>query len=101
MGTKWKNPLVWLRGFIASFITGGAGGVSAAVVAMGLTPGQYNFQEGFKNVIAMFIGVFVVSGFIGGCAYLQKSPLPELEEEQTTITVKEQVTITSETKANT
>lgn len=81
--TRWKNPLVWFRGLLAGFIGGGAGAVSSAVIAIGKTPKEYNLDDGLGNVLFLMFGSFVVSGALNAFAYLQKSPLPELEEFET------------------
>ena len=83
MSTRWKNPLVWLRGLMAGFIGGGAGAVSSAVIAIGRTPHVYNLGDGLWNVLSLMFGTFLVMGLINAFAYLQKSPLPELEEYDT------------------
>lgn len=83
--TKWKNPLVWLRGLVAAFVGGGAGAIASGFISVAQTPQQYNFNDGWKNLVVMIVGTFVLSGTVTAAAYLQKSPLPELEEVNTTI----------------
>lgn len=89
MGTKWKNPIVWLRGLLAAFIGGGAGAVASGFIAVAQTPEQYNLNAGMDNLLRMMGGTFIVSGILMAAAYLQKSPLPEIVEEDTTFIDKE------------
>lgn len=84
MGTRWKNPLVWFRGLLAAFIGGGAGAVASGFISVAQTPKEYNFQDGFHNLLVMIAGTFIVSGITHATAFLQKSPLPELEEDNNT-----------------
>lgn len=81
--TRWKNPLVWFRGLLAGFIGGGAGAVTSGFMSVALTPDQYNLKGGLSNLLTMIFGTFAVMGVINAFAYLQKSPLPELEEFDT------------------
>ncbi len=59
----------------------------------GQTPEKYNFSSGLHNLLVMVFTIFIVNGIIMAFAYLQKSPLPELEETETTVTVKQTTTI--------
>ncbi len=93
MGKKWKDPLVWFRGLVAAFIGGGAGAVVAGVIVTGQTPEKYNFGSGLHNLVVMVLATFIANGILMAFAYLQKSPLPELEETETTVTVKQTTTI--------
>lgn len=86
--TKWKDPLVWFRGLIAAFIGGGASAVASGFIAVAQTPQEYNLKDGLHNLMVMIGGTFLVSGIIATAAYLQRSPLPELEEGQTEIFIK-------------
>lgn len=83
--TRWKSPVVWFRGLLAAFIGGGAGAVASGFIAVAQTPQQYNLKDGMQNLLVMIAGTFVVVGIINAASYLQKSPLPELEEGDTTI----------------
>lgn len=78
---------------MAAFIGGGAGAVSSGFIAVGKTPDRYNFNDGIGNLLWMIFGTFVVSGILCAAFYLSKSPLPELEESETTVTVKQTTTI--------
>lgn len=88
MGTHFKNPIIWLRGLIATFIGGGAGAVASGFVAVMQTPQQYNLHDGLGNLLRMIGGTFLVTGIVSAAAYLQKSPLPEVTEGDTTIFTK-------------
>ena len=80
MRTHWKNPLVWFRGLLSAFIGGGAGAIGSGFISVAQTPKEYNFQDGLHNLLVMIAGTFVLSGIVTAAAFLQKSPLPELEE---------------------
>ena len=82
--TRWKNPLVWFRGLLAGFIGGGAGAVTSGFISVAQTPDKYNLKDGLHNLLVMIIGTFLVAGILNAFAYLQKSPLPDLEEYDTT-----------------
>ncbi len=83
MSTRWKRPLAWFRGLLAGFIGGGAGAVTSGFISVAQTPKEYNFHDGLQNLLIMIGGTFVVAGILNAFAYLQKSPLPELEEYDT------------------
>jgi hypothetical protein len=76
---KLKNPLLWFRSLIAAGITGG----STAALAW---PGMALAKQAGMDVPALnlqAVGVIFVAGALPGMlAYLQKSPLPEVEETQ-------------------
>ncbi len=93
--TKWKDPLVWFRGLVAAFIGGGAGAVASGFIAISQTPSEYNLRDGLHNLLVMILGTFLVSGIISTAAYLQRSPVPELEVTQTESVT---TTVTKETK---
>jgi hypothetical protein len=86
--TRWKNPLLWFRGLLAGFIGGGAGAVTSGFISIAQTPEQYNLKGGLVNLLVMIGGSFLVVGILNAFAYLQKSPLPELEEYDTEHTTK-------------
>ena len=77
---KIKDPIVWLRGLFAAFIGGGAGAVASGFIAVAQTPDKYNLREGLHNLLFMIGGTFLLSGIVTSAAYLQRSPLPEIEE---------------------
>lgn len=72
-----KNIRLWARGLLAAFITGGAtAGLSAlgvtAADAAGAAVGALNLRQ---------LGIITLSGgIVGVLAYLQRSPLPKLDE---------------------
>jgi shikimate kinase len=88
MSTRFKNPWLWLRSLFAAGITGGA----TAALAW---PGMVIAKEIGFNVPAMnwqAIGVVFISGALPGMfAYLQKSPLPEVEVVDTAFIKKDDV----------
>jgi hypothetical protein len=75
--SNWKNARLWLRGLVAAFITGAStAGLSAlgvtAADAAGAEVGQLNLKQ---------LGIVTLSGgIVGVFAYLQRSPLPRLDE---------------------
>lgn len=97
MSKQWKDPLVWFRGLLAAFIGGGAGAVAAGFICVVQTPKEYNFDQGLNKLLVMIFGTFLVSGIVSAAAYLQRSPLPELEEVTSTVTVKSTTTIEQKT----
>jgi hypothetical protein len=76
---------MWFRGMLAAFVGGGSGAVASGFLAVAQTPAEYNLKEGLQNLLVMIGGTFIVTGIVSVAAYLQRSPLPELEEVQTTI----------------
>lgn len=81
-----KNPLTWLRGLVAAFITGGA---TAMLGAGGIAAAHgFGVEVPVLNWKAMVI-VFVAGAIPGTASYLLKSPLPEIISTETTITTSE------------
>ena len=74
------NWQLWIYGFVAALIGGGAGAVTAAFSAMMLTPGQYGTggTAGWNSLKLMGL-TFLVSGAFSAFAYLKQSPLPQIE----------------------
>lgn len=68
----------WVKGLIASCISGAAGGVLNAFAAMGIAPNAFNLQPGIGMHHTLYLmGVSsLCCGIIGAAMYLQKSPLP-------------------------
>lgn len=83
MTARIKQPILWLRGLLAAFIGGGASAVASGFIAVAQTPAQYNFHDGVDNLLRMIGGTFIVTGILTAASYLQKSPLPEIEETDT------------------
>lgn len=98
---KWKDPLVWFRGLAAAFIGGGAASVASGVISIAQTPEQYNLKGGLHNLLVMVGGTFLVSGIITAMGYLKQSPLPELEEVDTSFLMKTTTTTIEQKKETT
>ncbi len=87
-----KDPLLWLRGLLSAFITGGASAVLggtgwAAAHGLGMDVPAVNWK-------VMGI-IFVSAGVPGAAAFLMRSPLPEVVTvSETTITEKVVTTTT-------
>ena len=93
MGNIKLNWQMWLYGFFAALVGGGAGAVTAAFGAMLLTPGQYGTGgvAGWNSLKLMGI-TFLVSGVFSAFAYLSRSPLPPVD---TTATVTTTATVST------
>lgn len=78
---RWKQPLAWLRGLVAAFISGGAGAFTAGPIAALLAPEQFNLKNtaGMHGLMYLMGSIFLTQGMVGAFLYLSKSPLPELE----------------------
>ncbi len=73
MLAKFKSPATWLHGLIATTISGAAHAGAGFIVA----PQTFNLGEGLIKLLELAF----ISGLISAFAYLQTSPLPELEKE--------------------
>lgn len=62
---NWKH---WIHGLGSAFIGGGANAVTVMIV----DPTQFNLEQGWQKLLA----VFLVSAFLSACFYLKQSPLP-------------------------
>ena len=74
----------WLYGLFAGLIGGGAGGVVTALTGAIKLPDVVNLNTGLHNFVALFYISFVIHAMISGAFYLQKSPLPTIEDSVTT-----------------
>ncbi len=63
--------IVWLKGLMAAIISGAAHSIAAMII----DPAKFNFSTGLKPIGEMAL----VSGIIGACLYLQRSPIPGYE----------------------
>lgn len=81
----------WLYSLLGAFISGGAGAVTASLVAMGITPDRYDLGVNLGNTLKMMGGCFILNGVIGSVLLLKAKPLPDIETE-----VKETHTIVKE-----
>jgi hypothetical protein len=79
MGVKLGWGL-WIYGLAAAAIIGGASAITAGVAAPALAPGQFNYSgvAGWNNLKLMAV-MALINGVIGAAAYLQKTPLPQIE----------------------
>ena len=71
---KWH---IWLKGMLAATIAGAANGVITGFAAVGIDPGHFNLQAGFRNTLGIAAISAVMSAIIGVAAYLKQSPLPQ------------------------
>jgi len=71
-----KNPRVWLHSLVAAAITGFAGAIAGAMV----DPHAFNLAEWGPFLNLLKLGG--AQAFIGVCAFLVRSPLPELVEKE-------------------
>lgn len=84
MSARFKDPLVWFAGLVSAFLSGGAGAVTSGASAIAIAPNTFNLNEGLTNTLKMMAANFIVAGLFGFFTRLQKSPLPEIEEVDTT-----------------
>ena len=66
---------IWVRGLLAAFISGGASGVTGGITASMIDPKNFNLSDQLTHTLTLIGVTFVVSGILGTCAYLAKSPL--------------------------
>jgi hypothetical protein len=69
------KPKLWLHGLISAFVTGATSAITAAIVK----PEAFNLGAGFHDILKLA----GVAGFVGACAYLKQSPLPQIDETET------------------
>jgi hypothetical protein len=81
----------WLYGLVAAGIGGGAGAVVTAGSANVVLPNTVNLDEGFHTMMLLFKVSFIAHALISVAFYLQKSPLPAIEE-----TTKATVSLTTQ-----
>ena len=67
---------IWLRGFLAAAISGGAGGILTGLAAIGIDPQHFNLSTGFHQTLKIAAAAAFINAAIGVASYLQKSPLP-------------------------
>ena len=70
---------MWLRGVLAAAVSGAAGGVLTGLAAIGIDPSHFNLAAGFGNTWHIAVAAASINALIGVAAYLQKSPLPDLD----------------------
>jgi hypothetical protein len=76
-----KKVELWVRGLIAASISGAAGGVLTGLAAIGIEPQHFNLTVGFKATWHIALAASLIHAVIGVAAYLQKSPLPDPDDD--------------------
>lgn len=66
---------IWVRGLAAAFISGGASGVTGGITASVIDPNAFNLSTQLSHTLTLIGVTFLVSGILGVCAYLARSPL--------------------------
>lgn len=69
---------IWLRGALAAVVSGAAGGVLTGLAAVGIDPAHFNLQAGIGATMRIGLAAALINAIIGLAAYLQKSPLPDV-----------------------
>lgn len=92
-----KNPWTWFHGIVGAFIGGGSGAIGVAFGAMitDYATGS-KFTQNPEQLLYLMFWTFLFSGIVGATQRLAKSPLPEIEETDTTIITKQTTTVTKE-----
>jgi len=88
---RFKDPLVWFAGLVSAFLSGGAGAVTSGLSAIMIAPDKFNIQAGLENTLKLMAVNFIVAGCFGFFTRLQKSPLPDVIQTDTTITTRAEV----------
>ena len=73
---------IWLKGILAAAVSGAAGGVMTGLAAVGIDPQHFNLQAGLGETFRIGAAAALINGIIGVSAYLQKSPLPDYNDER-------------------
>lgn len=71
----------WFLGIMRSTIQGGAGGVIAGLLSMGIDPQHFNLTAGLSHVLEMVGGMFVLQGIFALCTFLQTHGAPDRIQE--------------------
>ncbi len=83
-----RTRRVWLHKLISTIVSGGSGAVTAAFGASIIAPDKFNATTGASggllNCLKLMAACFVVNGIIGMFMYLQKSPLPDIDDDDLT-----------------
>jgi hypothetical protein len=88
-----KDPLVWLRGLFAALIGGGATSGSSYFAMAGAKAAGVDVPTLNLNALGV---IFLAGALTNVMAYLKQSPLPEVEDVETTVTVKQTTTVHTE-----
>ncbi len=68
---------IWLKGILAAWVSGAAGGIMTGLAAVGIDPQHFNLSAGIGATLRIGVAAGLINAVIGVAAYLQKSPLPE------------------------
>ena len=68
---------IWLKGILAAWVSGAAGGIMTGLAAVGIDPAHFNLSTGIGATLRIGVAAGLINAVIGVAAYLQKSPLPE------------------------
>ncbi len=71
-----KSWEIWLKGLAAAAISGAANGVTTGFAAIGIDPGHFNLDAGFKHTVYLGGISAALSAILGAAFYLKQSPLP-------------------------
>lgn len=90
-----RNVLLWIHGFAAAIIGGGAGAVSATIGVMTVDSKDWNMTDWphAKHMLFLMCIVFFVQAAIAAFAWLSKSPLPPLDSDTAAVVHDEAVHI--------
>lgn len=82
MKKRAKTLKAWAYGLVGAFIVGGSSAITAGVTIVVVAPDRFNFHEMIGNTLTVMFSVFFISGLQGAFAYLSKSPLPSIDENE-------------------
>ena len=89
MSSKFKDPFVWFAGLLSAFLAGGAAAASTSISGFIIAPETFNTGSGLMKTLQLAGCSFIISGLLGFFQRLQKSPLPEVVNEETVIIKKD------------
>ena len=70
----------WLRGLIASFISGGASAITSGFTVSAMDPNDYNL---YNTKLYMLMGtMFLVNGILGAAMFLRNKPIPNETKDE-------------------
>lgn len=78
--TAWRP---WIRGLLTTVISGVAHSIIGALSAIGIAPETFNFSGGLHKLIEITLLTGAASAVVSLMTFLQKSPIPEEIEVQT------------------
>jgi hypothetical protein len=71
------NLKVWIKGFFAAAVSGGANGIITGFAAIGIDPDHFNLQAGVGHTLQIGGVAAVISAILGVALYLRQSPIPQ------------------------